>query len=204
MLIKAQIRQGRMMVTGNLSGSTTNFFDESWPVGSEHFRSNTITTLASVGYFVTSRLAVGLDVDFTYSYLHNEVYVINGTKLTQISRWVTPGFFARWNFPVGNKFNFYVEPSLGFGFRKSYTSIESPSSQPPPIAETDTRYKTFDITILGGVNYFINDNFALDCRPGYFRWMRTQEQGDEHPRDTVEMGMLLRGLTFGVIYLFPK
>jgi hypothetical protein len=104
----AQFRKGGVMMTGSIGFYTSN---SGGPTASGFVKSsnNSSTYYFSGGYFVSSRVAVGIDLTGTQQGNDREETGSNSQLWRYQSSSTLPGLFIRYYLPVGQKFNAILE-----------------------------------------------------------------------------------------------
>lgn len=138
--------KGNIIVEGNLGfGSTKNDDGVDTEVKTNSFSFN-----PKAGYFVTDKLAVGVELGVGSGKEETTVAGVGSTEEKTNS--FSGGVFARYYFlDLGQRFKTYTEAGLGFGSQKW--------EQDGTELQKDTN---FGLGIDLGINYFVTENFAIN------------------------------------------
>nr|WP_294934271.1 OmpW family outer membrane protein [uncultured Flavobacterium sp.] len=138
--------KGNIIVEGNLSFSMDK--DET-PV--EEVKTNVFIFTPKAGYFVTDKIAVGVEVMVGSGKEETTDLIANNTDEETINSFGA-GVFARYYFlDLGQRFKTYAEAGVGFGSTKwESNSVET---------QKDTNIN-FGIDL--GMNYFVTENMAIN------------------------------------------
>lgn len=131
----------------------------------------------SVGRFLTEHIAAGISAEFS---AHN-----NGERTN--NRY-TAGVFGRYYATPENRFSLFGE------FIASYANSEG-------ITPSFASYG-YSITIAPGINYFLNEAFALQARFGQLGYSYNKRKDSNEESSTFEFGLNFSNINFGLLYKF--
>ncbi len=156
--MNAQMEKGSWIVSGktgiDFNSSTSKYTAEGNSIDGPKVSTFTITP--SVGYFVISNLAIGVDLGFnsTKTTFKNSTLGVDYTDETSTFT-VLPN--ATYYFPTASKVRPYLGAGVGYGSLTGYNEI------------TDTDDTTGGLLwgVKGGLVYLVNSNIGLDLGAGY-------------------------------------
>lgn len=139
--------KGNFLVEGNFNSSNTN--DKNTKEKTATFNFN-----PKAGYFVTDKIAVGLDLGFGQNkettYDNNDVKTIDTEKAFGI------GAFGRYYFlEVGSRFKTYTEVGVGYANTTGETKVGTDTNDLPKV-------NGFGANAGIGANYFLTDKIAIN------------------------------------------
>ena len=182
--VKAQVStstegfaQGSTFITGAVGFASESIAEE---------KTSEFTIAPSVGYFVTPNIAIGAKLGYT-SLKNEEGSYEETTDL------LTAGVFGRYYWMPASKFSIFAE--LGADYR-SLTEDDNTISN---------EYKSngFAIQLAPGVNYFLNNNFALEAKVGVLGYSSDKpDYTGAEATDNFNIGLNLNDITLGLVYKF--
>ncbi len=136
--------EGNIIIEGNLSfGSSTN------DNGTTEVKNNNFTFSPKVGYFLSDKLALGVELGVGSG---KEETTVGNVSTEDKTNSFNAGVFARYYFlDLGQRFKTYTEAGLGFGSGKSETD-----------GTENYKDNNFGIGIDLGINYFVTEKFAIN------------------------------------------
>ena len=182
--VKAQVStstegfaQGSTFITGAVGFASESIAEE---------KTSGFTIAPSVGYFVTPNIAIGAKLGYTS--LKNE----EGSD-EETTDLLTAGVFGRYYWMPASKFSIFAE--LGADYR-SLTEDDNTISN---------EYKSngFAIQLAPGMNYFLNNNFALEAKVGVLGYSSDKpDYTGAEATDNFNIGLNLNDITLGLVYKF--
>ena len=169
--------QGSTFITGAVGFASESIAEE---------KTSGFTIAPSVGYFVTPNIAIGAKLGYT-SLKNEEGSYEETTDL------LTAGVFGRYYWMPASKFSIFAE--LGADYR-SLTEDDNTISN---------EYKSngFAIQLAPGVNYFLNNNFALEAKVGVLGYSSDKpDYTGAEATDNFNIGLNLNDITLGLVYKF--
>ena len=169
--------KGSTFITGAVGFGTTS---------EGNVTENVFTIAPSVGYFVTPNIALGAKVGFTNATADNDI-------VKEESNLFTAGVFGRYYWMPASKFSIFAE--LGADYR-SLTEDDNTISN---------EYKSngFAIQLAPGMNYFLNNNFALEAKVGVLGYSSDKpDYTGAEATDNFNIGLNLNDITLGLVYKF--
>ena len=169
--------QGSTFITGAVGFASESIAEE---------KTSGFTIAPSVGYFVTPNIAIGAKLGYT-SLKNEEGSYEETTDL------LTAGVFGRYYWMPASKFSIFAE--LGADYR-SLTEDDNTISN---------EYKSngFAIQLAPGMNYFLNNNFALEAKVGVLGYSSDKpDYAGAEATDNFNIGLNLNDITLGLVYKF--
>ena len=169
--------QGSTFITGAVGFASESIAEE---------KTSGFTIAPSVGYFVTPNIAIGAKLGYT-SLKNEEGSYEETTDL------LTAGVFGRYYWMPASKFSIFAE--LGADYR-SLTEDDNTISN---------EYKSngFAIQLAPGMNYFLNNNFALEAKVGVLGYSSDKpDYTGAEATDNFNIGLNLNDITLGLVYKF--
>ena len=169
--------QGSTFITGAVGFASESVAEE---------KTSGFTIAPSVGYFVTPNIAIGAKLGYT-SLKNEEGSYEETTDL------LTAGVFGRYYWMPASKFSIFAE--LGADYR-SLTEDDNTISN---------EYKSngFAIQLAPGMNYFLNNNFALEAKVGVLGYSSDKpDYTGAEATDNFNIGLNLNDITLGLVYKF--
>ncbi|NJM80119.1 MAG: porin family protein [Flavobacterium sp.] len=166
--------QGDVYATGSLSISNTKMGD---------IKSDGYSFSPGVGYFVNENIALEAGL------------VINKATITVIDEELEAKGFggslgAKYYFTPANKFSFFA--GLGVGYLTQKVGID----------ET-VDFNTLSVSVIPGVNYFLNNNFAIQASLGGLGYSSSKfDVEDAEASNTFALGLNLTNVNFSLLYKF--
>ena len=169
--------QGSTFITGAVGFASESIAEK---------KTSGFTIAPSVGYFVTPNIAIGAKLGYT-SLKNEEGSYEETTDL------LTAGVFGRYYWMPASKFSIFAE--LGADYR-SLTEDDNTISN---------EYKSngFAIQLAPGMNYFLNNNFALEAKVGVLGYSSDKpDYTGAEATDNFNIGLNLNDITLGLVYKF--
>lgn len=169
--------KGSTFITGAVGFGTTS---------EGNVTENVFTIAPSVGYFVTPNIAIGAKLGYT-SLKNEEGSYEETTDL------LTAGVFGRYYWMPASKFSIFAE--LGADYR-SLTEDDN-------ITSNEYKSNGFAIQLAPGMNYFLNNNFALEAKVGVLGYSSDKpDYTGAEATDNFNIGLNLNDITLGLVYKF--
>ena len=169
--------QGSTFITGAVGFASESIADE---------KTSGFTIAPSVGYFVTPNIAIGAKLGYT-SLKNEEGSYEETTDL------LTAGVFGRYYWMPASKFSIFAE--LGADYR-SLTEDDN-------ITSNEYKSNGFAIQLAPGMNYFLNNNFALEAKVGVLGYSSDKpDYTGAEATDNFNIGLNLNDITLGLVYKF--
>lgn len=171
---EAQIEKGMKVLTGSLSFSTNtaNRFDT---LSNLTNKSSRIEFNPSIGFLVSDKICIGINVPLDYSFGTNKTTQNYSTfDLNQSRENNSFGYgiapYVRYYIKITDKFYGYLNGSVRFGLRNSYTKTETTETYPlNPLSNNysnvESKYMYYDYSarVNFGLMYFISNKLALEA-----------------------------------------
>lgn len=196
----AQIAQGTMFISGQVSyaGSDNKLSSNS---GSEDgVKENSFAVAPTFGYFVAPNLAVGVSVGYSSSTSEpGDLFGDNFDKSTVSAFTVEPLVRKYWN--VSDNFLLFGQLSVPMSFgnmkgeEKGHDDVKG-------------NVNSFGVVVRPGIDYIIAPNWTIEATIGEFGYRSTTAKPDNNPdnfkntTNNYNFGLNLGSVTFGVKYLF--
>lgn len=156
--MNAQMEKGSWIVSGktgiDFNSSTSKYTAQGNSIDGPEVSTFTITP--SIGYFVISNLAIGVDLGFnsTKTTFKNSTLGVDYTDKSSTFTFLPN---ATYYFPTASKVRPYLGAGVGYGSLTGYNEI------------TDTDDTTGGLLwgVKGGLVYLVNSNIGLDLGAGY-------------------------------------
>ena len=169
--------QGSTFITGAVGFASESIAEE---------KTSEFTIAPSVGYFVTPNIAIGAKLGYT-SLKNEEGSYEETTDL------LTAGVFGRYYWMPASKFSIFAE--LGADYR-SLTEDDN-------ITSNEYKSNGFAIQLAPGMNYFLNNNFALEAKVGVLGYSSDKpDYTGAEATDNFNIGLNLNDITLGLVYKF--
>ena len=151
-------------------------------------KTNSFEIAPSIGYFVTSNIAIGGRLGYVTSKEEDGLETKTNTFSVEA--------FGRYYMTPASKFSFFGELAVNYGTSK----IEQENVAPLP----DSEFKSngFGVQVAPGVSYFLNSNLAIEATFGALKYNTVDPDGEGDSTDTFELGLNLRDINFGIVYKF--
>ena len=173
--------QGDVFITGSVGFGSEKTGDA---------KTNSFNFSPKAGYFVTSNIAIGLQLGFVSDKDTVE------TPLGDLENKETSleiGAFGRYYFTPARNFSFFGQLSAGYITNK----VEN---------EGDPEYKEngVNIALAPGVSYFVSEHIAFEATFGIlgYKTVKPDVDGDVDSTDTFNVGANFSDINFGIIYKF--
>ncbi|MDJ1467255.1 outer membrane beta-barrel protein [Cytophagaceae bacterium DM2B3-1] len=189
MTANAQVEQGKLFINGQFGVSST-----SYKADSDHKKSS-FTLMPSVGYFVSDQFAVGLGVGVS---TNKDKNTTSNVTTTTTDSYVSIAPFVRYYIPTaGDKFHFFAQSRLGFGFGKEKTKYSNTSVT----LEDKTNYINFNIS--PGFAYFPSSHWSLELLLNGF-YIDSQKNPNNDNSGVTTVGLDVNSLVpnVGISYFF--
>lgn len=147
------------------ASGTLGFSSEKEPDAFGEFKTTSFTFNPRVGYFLTSNIAIGLNLGITSGKSTFEPIVGNDSESK--STMTAVGAFGRYYFTPANKFSMFL--NLGFDYQSSKLEEDG---------EPDYKENGFGIGLAPGFNYFISKRLALESSIGILGFSSMKPDGD--------------------------
>jgi hypothetical protein len=140
-----------------------------------------LTAAPGFGYFVSSNLALGLNVDYGFE---REQLAFGSSKETDTRHTLRPQLFLRYYRPFNPDFglwlDFYGGASIG----------QSKNVETDPFSEDISQINSlgFDLGVRPGLYYFVARRWALEASIGGFSYSRVRDKVKDSNRDPVIRG----------------
>ncbi len=142
---------------------------------------NTLSMKPKFGWFASDKIAAGASILFSINIKEDLKWASFGT-----------GPFVRYYFHAGNRFGFFPEVSYVFSASENFYAIQ--------VANRNSTSIFHDIQLGVGINYFINENIALECSTNKnISWANFENSNKFKPRDRK-----LFSLDIGLLFFFEK
>ncbi|KIA90765.1 outer membrane beta-barrel protein [Kaistella jeonii] len=157
------------------------------------FKNDSFTIAPSVGYFVTSNVAVGARLEY-----------MNATATTKVldkefknkSDVFTAGLFGRYYWMPASRFSIFSELNVNYATAK--TTVDNGIG-----GTIDSKANGFGFGIAPGVNYFLSKNFALEASVGILNYSSVKPDADgAESTENFNIGLNLRDISLGLVYKF--
>lgn len=148
-----QFEKGHMIIGGNFGFSYSNSSTEMYNNNSGHFRVS-----PSFGYFLSDKSLIGISPSVSYSVLSSS-FEPDPTRYWGVG---TNLFFRRF-FKVSERFQFYLEPNVGFN--------RSDRGQ--------LRDRNFNVNLSPGLAYLFSNKFWLEAKFGGLSYRQTEWGAEE-------------------------
>lgn len=147
-------------------------------------KTTSFTFRPKVGYFVTSNVAIGLNLGFTST---KRDFGTTDSKSSSFN----VGAFGRYYFKPANQFSMFL--NLGFDYMGTKNEI----------GPAETKENGFEIGLAPGFNYFITNRLALEASIGLlgFSSMKPDVQGAEATTN-FDFNVGINSISFGLLYKF--
>ena len=173
--VNAQLEQGNVSLGGSFSFSTRNIYDDN-PSGDVNINSNGFSFRPRIGYLVSDRAIFGLGFEvYTHSNDIQENSLTRKYNTTSFS--VEP--FYRYYFSVGDKFGLFLHSAVSYGFSKTKNSETNDLGT----SETAITGRRFGLGVWPGINYFINNKWAVEAGFGGIGYSIAKNKSDGETSD---------------------
>ncbi len=175
----AQIKKGSWMLGGTAGGGMMRLGGNADDV--IDFKGHFFNFRPEIGYFVTSKLAVGarLKVNLSdFSYARNTTN-FGVSYLTWKDRSYEFAPFIQYYFYTKRAFNFYYQFNASGTFSHSLVSV---SSSPDELFGKWNKYPVFRLSNSLGLDYFLTKNVALEADWNYQFYYESRDEGNQQPR----------------------
>jgi hypothetical protein len=154
----AQLQKGNIMIGGSLSFSN-NSSEQDFATGFSSSEATSFRLSPKAGYLLSDRAVIGLGLGLITSM--NE-YTSNSSSQETRSKGLDISPFYRQYFSLSDKVAFFAHGTATLGFSKS----KSKSQNGTDVDETEGNGTSYAIGIAPGVNYFLNEKWALEASLG--------------------------------------
>ncbi|MDJ1501687.1 outer membrane beta-barrel protein [Xanthocytophaga agilis] len=190
MTATAQVEQGKLFINGQFGVSSKSYEANS------NYKYSSFALTPSVGYFVSDQFAVGLGLGFTTT---KNKYINNTNVVTETTPTVNVSPFVRYYIPTsGDKFHFFAQSRLGFGFGKEKTKTEFANST----NTTESKVNTIDFSISPGFAFFPSSHWATELTLRGFYINSVNPQGGNNNNTTIGLDVNSLSPSLGISYFF--
>jgi len=152
--IQAQISKGDVQLGGSISWNN---------VDNGPTKISIFDVQPNVGKFVSDRTSLGLIVGYNAVtrdvMVNNNIFELNDNRFEY-------GVYARFHKPIGEKFYFYLQPSVVLGTGEDQFDTTNTLD-----------IELFAIRIIPGITYFLNEKWALEMRFGNILYRKEKASG---------------------------
>lgn len=153
------------------------------------YKLNSFEIAPSIGYFVTSNIAVGGRLGFESQ--KEEAGIETKTNTFSI------GAFGRYYMTPASKFSFFGELAA------NYSSSKVEEEGIAPLPDTESKENGFGIQVAPGISYFLNSNLAIEATFGILGYNTVDPDADgADSRNEFNFGLDLRDINLGIVYKF--
>jgi hypothetical protein len=156
--VNAQLQKGNIMIGGSLSFSN-NSSDQDFINGFSSSEATSFRLSPKAGYLLSDRAVIGLGLSLITSVTE---YTSNSSAQETRNKGLDISPFYRQYFSLGDKVAFFAHGMATLGFSKS----KSKSQNGTDSEETEGNGRSYTIGIVPGVNYFLNEKWALEASLG--------------------------------------
>jgi hypothetical protein len=189
----AQPEKGMFLFSGNVT------FQKNADNGAINVTTTKVTQiqfLPYAGYFVSSRIALGVVANYSKNELdYGPASQFTPTKSDQTS--FTAGPFIRYYHPITEKFFFFAQGDLTFGKGKGNILFDQGLATNGTITSTS-------IAVRPGVSYFISKRWAVELILGSLMYSKRDFKGGNTTSslDGFAISFITRGMSPGVVFTF--
>ena len=152
-------------------------------------KTNTFEIAPSIGYFVTSNIAVGGRLGYVSTKEEDGLETKTNTFSVEA--------FGRYYMTPDSKFSFFGELAVNYGTSK----IEEENVF--PLEDSEYKENGFGVQVAPGVSYFLNSNLAIEASFGILGYNTVEPDVDgAESTDTFRFGLDMRDINFGIVYKF--
>ncbi|MNK15408.1 hypothetical protein D3C87_335460 [compost metagenome] len=170
--------KGSTFITGSVGFNSSKTGD---------VKSNGFTIAPSVGHFVSPNIAVGARLGF------DNVTNDNGTIETKTNTF-SAGVFGRYYWMPASKFSIFAELGVDYAnasFDAGVAGFEK------------SKANGFGFGFAPGINYFLNNNFALEAKWGVLGYSSVKPDIDgAKATNNFDFGVNLSDINLGLVYKF--
>ena len=207
-LSNAQIAKGKTYLSGQVeyNHSENNAYYNSAR------KDDVIKILPTVGYFVTTNLAVGLGVGYKSAVTKYDVggdFFSNELEIKETNNAFVVAPFVRKYWTLSE--NLYIfgqlQIPLEFGQEKLESNSEIFMGDPllAPSFSRKNNYINIGVNVKPGLDYFVNKNWSIEATIGEFGYNTYKRDIDGAKRNnSYKFDLNLAAVTFGVKYIFAK
>lgn len=153
------------------------------------YKLNSFEVAPSIGYFVTSNIAVGGRLG--YESVKEEDGLETKTNTFSV------GAFGRYYFTPASKFSIFGELAANY----SSSKVEEEGFGPLP--DTESKENGFGVQVSPGISYFLSSNLAIEAKFGILGYNTVDPDVEgADSRNTFNFGLDLRDINFGIVYKF--
>jgi hypothetical protein len=176
--VSAQIKKGSWMLGGTANGGMMRLAGNTGEV--LDFKGHTFNFRPEIGYFASSKLAVGARFKVNFMDFH---YARNSQNFgLSYFTWKDRSYefapFIRYYFYTKRAFNFYYQFNMSGEFSRS--QVSSSSSPDEPLNKW-TEYPIFYLSSSLGLDYFLTKNVALETDWNYQFYYETKDDVTQQP-----------------------
>ena len=213
-LSNAQMTKGSIYLSGSVGYSR----EEN---DIKDYKQENFNVLPRVGYFVNTKLAIGLGLGYETEKATSETLdpPTLTKKLNKKHAFVVEPFVRKY-WTLSDKLYFFGQLAvpMRFGKTKDRESNERISGSPYTTSITrESKYTEIGVTVKPGLDYFLNKNWTIEATIGEFGYNNfkrdasdvTDHYGsgkgkDGYTKSNYKFGLNLASVTFGVKYVFAK
>lgn len=146
------------------------------------------------GYFVTSNIAIGVQLGYTSA---TDTEVVEGpfgsTTVDVDTNSFEAGAFGRYYFTPARDFSFFGQLSVGYASTK--TEVEG--------VDGESKSNGFNLGLAPGISYFVSEHIALEATFGLLGYNTSKPDFDgAESTDTFNIGANFNDINFGIVYKF--
>jgi outer membrane protein len=190
MTIQAQPEAGKIFIGGDLGINMVSqkFKDDGTITNEESY--TTLTLLPKAGYFLSQRLAVGIQTGISSTIFR---YPDDDPDKSSTTLFVFKPF-GRYYFTTGNG-GIFAEAGLGIGAGKSKVFYNS--------GTVETNETMLSVDLSPGIYYYVTPSISLEAKFGVIGFSTNIEKdGDQkYVRNEFVFEFFPRGITFGVSFI---
>ncbi len=170
-------KNGDIFISGSFNIGSSKYTED-------NYKESSFSVAPSVGFFVTDNIAIG----GTIGYGSSKVTENEGDPSTKINT-LSVGAFGRYYTTPASKFSVFGQ--LGVAY--SSTDFDA----------LDYKVNGFGVVLSPGVNYFLNNNFAIEASWGALSYTNSKPDFDgAETSNSFEFGLDLDNINFGLLYKF--
>lgn len=157
------------------------------------FKTNIFNIAPKAGYFVTSNIALGVQLGYT-SAKDTEPSAIPGGEDVEVKNTsLEIGAFGRYYFTPARNFSFFGQLSVGYVTAKEETT------------PGDAEFKTngVNVALAPGISYFVSEHIALEATFGILGYRTNKPDVDDaESTNNFDFGVNFSDINFGIVYKF--
>lgn len=176
----SQTNQGSKFLGGSVSATISN--NSNYYAMADGSSSSSSTQRyrisPSAGYFIADNFALGLSAGYTYSsYLSEYLYPSNNNYArfeSNFSNSISLIPYARYYFNLTEKIAVFTQLNIGYAYDFGSGHTISQSSGNSNRNDYITKGSTFNTSLVPGINYFLNEKFALEATVGSLGYSKSK------------------------------